>query len=128
VTVPEGGHAITLAIWRSYGDGAIGYDVLRRWDAYRDAWRRFGGDWDLLLSPVFPTPAPLHGELAGASDRTGYTNVHNLTGWPAATVRCGTSRDGLPIGVQVVARPWEDDVALAAAGELERALGGYVAP
>lgn len=66
--------------------------------------------------------------LSSEPDRTGYTNVHDLTGWPAATVRCGTSRDGLPIGVQVAARPWEDEVALAAAGELERALGGYVAP
>jgi amidase len=128
VSPPDGGHAITLSIWASYRDGAITYDVLRRWDGYREAWRRFGERYDVLLSPVFPTSAPLHGVLSSEPDRTGYTNVHNLTGWPAATVRCGTSRDGLPIGVQVVARPWEDDVALAAAGELERALGGYVAP
>jgi len=40
-------------------------------------------------------------------------------------VRCGTAADGMPIGVQVVARPWRDDVALAAAGVLERALGGW---
>lgn len=127
-SVPEGGHAITLAIWQSYGDGAIGYDVLRRWDAYRADWHRFGAAWDLILSPVFGVPAPRHGELAGAPDRTGYTNVHNLTGWPAATVRGGVSADGLPIGVQVAARPWEDELALVAAGELERALGGFVAP
>jgi len=46
--------------------------------------------------------------------------VHNITGWPAAVVRCGTSADGLPIGVQVVARPWQDATALAVAGHLER--------
>jgi amidase len=128
VTPPAGGHAITVSVWRSYGDGAISYEALRRWDALRDAWRRFGEDVDIILSPVFPTPAPRHGELAAAPDRTHYTNVFNLTGWPAATVRCGTSSSGLPIGVQVAARPWEDEVALAAAGVLERALGGYVAP
>ena len=128
VAVPEGGHAVTARIWQSYCDGAITYDALRRWDALRAAWRRFGERFDVILSPVFPTPAPLHGELASAPDRTHYTNVFNLTGWPAATVRCGTSADGLPIGVQVAARPWEDEVALAAAGVLERALAGYVAP
>ncbi|MBE2314414.1 hypothetical protein DVA67_000385 [Solirubrobacter sp. CPCC 204708] len=128
VSIPRGGHELTVAIWKSYGDGAVGYDVLRRWDAFREQWRRFGETCDLLLSPVFPDPAPLHGALTGAPDRTHYTNVHNLTGWPAATVRCGASADGLPIGVQVAARPWEDEVALAAGGVLQRALGGYVAP
>jgi amidase len=128
VAVPEGGHEITVSIWKSYADGAIGYDALRRWDAFRDAWRAFGETCDVLLSPVFPTVAPLHGELASAPDRTHYTNVFNLTGWPAAVVRCGVDGSGLPIGVQVAARPWEDEVALAAAGVLERALGGYVAP
>ena len=119
---------MTAGIWQSYGDGAITYDTLRRWDLLRAAWWRFGERFDVILSPVFPTLAPLHGELASAPDRTHYTNVFNLTGWPAATVRCGTSADRLPIGVQVAARPWEDEVALAAAGVLERALGGYVAP
>jgi amidase len=38
------------------------------------------------------------------------------------------SPEGLPIGVQVVARPWREDVALALAAEVEAALGGRVAP
>ena len=42
--------------------------------------------------------------------------------------RCGTSREGLPIGVQVVAGPWRDDVALAAAQRLEDELGGWRPP
>jgi amidase len=45
--------------------------------------------------------------------------THNLTGWPAAVVRCGTSRTGLPIGVQIAANPWREDVALAIARVLE---------
>ena len=45
--------------------------------------------------------------------------THNLTGWPAAVVRCGTSRTGLPIGVQIAANPWREDVALALARVLE---------
>ena len=51
-----------------------------------------------------------------------------MTGWPAAVVRGGTSPEGLPIGVQVVARPWREDVALALAARLEAALGGWQRP
>jgi len=60
--------------------------------------------------------------------RYSYTQTYNLTGWPAAVVRCGATAGGLPIGVQVVARPWREDVALAVAASLETALGGFVPP
>ena len=43
-------------------------------------------------------------------------------------MRCGTSADGLPIGMQVASHPWRDDIALAAALALETALGGYSEP
>ena len=87
----------------------------------------WGERYDVLLSPVSDGPAPPHGGLA---DRDGvdpacFATPHSLTGWPVATVRCGSSPEGLPIGVQLVARPWRDDVALAAAAALERALGGW---
>jgi amidase len=45
--------------------------------------------------------------------------THNLTGWPAAVVRCGTSKEGLPIGVQIAANPWREDITLAIARVLE---------
>jgi amidase len=45
-----------------------------------------------------------------------------------AVVRCGTSQGGMPIGVQVVGRPWRDDVVLAIATYLEGALGGWSPP
>jgi amidase len=57
-----------------------------------------------------------------------YTFAYNLTGWPAAVVRAGQSPEGLPIGAQIVARPWREDIALALAGQVEAALGGWVAP
>jgi amidase len=44
-----------------------------------------------------------------------------MTGWPAAVVRAGTSSSGLPLGVQVVGRPWREDVVLALIGAIERA-------
>jgi amidase len=54
--------------------------------------------------------------------------TYNVTGWPVAVVRCGWSDAGLPIGVQIVARPWREDVALAAAAHLEAVFGGWVPP
>ena len=50
-----------------------------------------------------------------------YTMTYNVTGWPAAVVRFGESSTGLPIGVQIAARPWREDVALALALRLEAA-------
>jgi amidase len=127
---PGGGHELTVEVWRSYGDGAIGYGLLRRWDAYRARMLEWGARYDLLLCPVTDGPAPPHGGLANRTgvDPAAFTSPHSLTGWPVATVRCGASEEGLPIGVQLVARPWRDDVALAAATALETALGGWRAP
>jgi amidase len=124
---PSGGHDLTVEVWSSYGDGAIGYGLLRRWDAYRARMLAWGERYDVLLSPVADGPAPPHGGLA---DRDGvdpacFATPYSLTGWPVAIVRAGSSPEGLPIGVQLVARPWRDDVALAAAAALERGLGGW---
>ena len=47
---------------------------------------------------------------------TGVTSpIHNLLGWPGVSLRAGTSAAGLPVGVQVVAPPWREDLALALA-------------
>jgi amidase len=130
---PEDGHALTIQVWRSYGgamDALELYRLLRRWDAFRCEMLTFMEPYDVLLTPVFPGPARRHGDMnrTGEPDPTGFTTPHSLTGAPAATVRCGTSAEGLPIGAQLVARPWRDEVALAAAAALERALGGYAPP
>src|SRR3954468_3483953 len=132
-TLPAGGHELTLEVWRSYGDdmrAADLYRVLRRWDAYRAEMLAFADRYDLLVYPVFPGPARPHGEMnvPGEIEPTSFTTPASLAGWPAATVRAGTSPEGLPIGVQLVARPWRDDVAMAAALAIERALGGYRPP
>jgi amidase len=126
---PAGGHELTHEIWRSY-DGEISslelYRVLRRWDAYRSKMLRWLADWDGILCPVYPTAAHLHGEPI--RNGVSYTTPYSLTGWPCAVVRCGTSPEGLPIDVQLVAGPWRDDLALALASALESLLGGYQPP
>jgi len=64
----------------------------------------------------------------GVVRRCQNSDVHNLTGFPAVVVRGGSSPEGLPIGVQLVAPPWREDVALAAARIVEAASGGWQPP
>ena len=103
--------------------------ALEDLDQYRSDMLRFIGDYDVIISPVTAQPAQPHG--ASFEDRNRhafYTGPYNLTGWPGAVVRCGTSSEGLPIGVQVIARPWREDVSLTVAAFLESALGGWQKP
>ncbi len=94
-------------------------------DTFRAAMYEFLNDYDVLLSPVSFSPAVKHGTSTNDDVFPGYsyTMTHNLTGWPAATVRCGTSREGLPIGVQITAAPWREDIVLSVAEFLESACG-----
>ncbi|HLH00703.1 MAG TPA: amidase [Bryobacteraceae bacterium] len=104
--------------------------MLARADMYRSSMLSFLSNYDLVLCPVNALPAIQHGDYLKEEvlPAFSYTIAYNLSGWPGAVVRCGTSPEGLPIGVQSVARPWREDVALAAAQHLEIALGGYKRP
>ena len=106
------------------------HQMLARADMYRTAMLGFLKNYDLILCPTNALPAIRHGEYLNGDilPAFSYTIAFNLTGWPGAVVRCGTSPEGLPIGVQAVARPWREDVALAVAQHLETALGGYQRP
>jgi amidase len=98
-----------------------------RLDRFRRELYRFLNEFDVLLSPVSFSPAVPHGTSIADDVFPGYsyTMTHNLTGWPAAVVRCGESSDGLPIAVQVATAPWREDVALTVAEFLEAACGGW---
>jgi Asp-tRNA(Asn)/Glu-tRNA(Gln) amidotransferase A subunit family amidase len=84
----------------------------------------------VLLCPVCAVPAFHHGERAwnvdGQTvkylDAMSYTQWWNIMGNPAAVVPVGRSPEGLPIGVQVVGRPWEEELVLRVAGEVERGV------
>ena len=104
--------------------------VLEKIDSYRSAMLGFMENYDVIVCPVSAFAALPHGESMTDENRSGinYTATYNITGWPSTVVRGGTSPDGLPIGVQVVARPWREDVSLAVAQYLEGALGGWQNP
>jgi aspartyl-tRNA(Asn)/glutamyl-tRNA(Gln) amidotransferase subunit A len=101
-------------------------DRLAWWQGPRAFFERY----DLLLTPTvacppFPLGLDHPAEVAGKPvDPYGwipYTYPFNLTGQPAASVPCGFSREGLPIGLQIVGRRFDDATVLRAAAAFERA-------
>ena len=103
--------------------------LLEEMDSVRGEMLAFMDGCDLILSPTGAAPALPHGE-ANKDDYPDaiYTRPYNLTGWPGCVVRAGTSPDGLPIGVQLGAGSWREDIVLAAAKAVESGLGGWQAP
>jgi amidase len=104
--------------------------AIERWDAWRGRMLRWFERYDAILCPVCAFDELPHGaeDAPDAYPAFTYTYAYNMTGWPAAVVRAGTSPKGRPIGVQVIGRPWQDHVVLAIASEIERQFGGYQAP
>ena len=92
--------------------------------------------FSILVCPVAAVPAFRHGErnwqVEGHNvkylDAWSYTEWFNLLGLPACVVPVGRSPEGLPIGVQIVGRPWEEDLVLQVAAAIEARTGGYQAP
>jgi Asp-tRNA(Asn)/Glu-tRNA(Gln) amidotransferase A subunit family amidase len=87
----------------------------------------------VLLSPVSTSPAFRHGQGnyhpgTGYRDTMRFSQWLNLTGFPGASVPVGLSKEGLPIGVQVIGRPFEDELVLAVAEAIEQARGPWLPP
>ncbi len=88
-------------------------------------------EYSVLLCPVSSVPAFRHGERAWTIDGCGveyldamrYTQWFNVLAAPAAVVPVGRSHEGLPIGIQIVARPYRDEVALGIAAIVDDAFG-----
>ncbi len=86
----------------------------------------------VLLSPVSTRPAFRHGEgnwrLGSGAGAYRQTMRHaqwlNLAGFPGAVVPVGASLEGLPIGVQIIGRPYEEELILAVAERIEQSCGG----
>jgi len=118
--------------FRAYGRQVTGLQVVQAnrgrfvmWTRLRDFFRRY----DLLLTPTLSVPAFPIGEEPRVIDGrpvlpfgwSPFTPPFNLSGQPAATVPCGWSADGLPVGLQIVGRPFEEATVLRAAAAFEAA-------
>ena len=108
--------------------------LLRMQAKNRSKMLQWFSDYDVIICPTTSSPAEEinagYNENSSYMSNPGesYTKPFNTCGWPSAVVRCGASKDGLPIGVQVVAKPWREDVSLAVAKYLESRSGGWQQP
>ncbi len=95
-------------------------------DIVREAVLRQMDEFPVWVLPVAPGPAFKHGEIGWTKENHAatfvdtfvYTQWFNLLGCPAAAVPIGKSNEGLPIGVQVAGRPWEEAMVLRVAGRV----------
>jgi amidase len=112
--------------------------ALHRRDALIAAWEQFFSEWDVLLCPVTMTTAFVHCETETPLGVDGeefpywwalrHCAAFNVTGHPSLVLPIGRDPDGLPIGVQVVARRWGEDSLLAIASRLAEVTGPFQRP
>jgi len=127
VAVAKEGLKITLADYLTNGTARMGLGT---------AMRRFHERYDFLVTPTMPLPAfplsqisrrPIPGDAPLGpngerwDDWSPFTYPFNLTGQPAATVPCGFTPAGLPVGLQIVGRNFDDVGVLRAARAFETA-------
>jgi Asp-tRNA(Asn)/Glu-tRNA(Gln) amidotransferase A subunit family amidase len=125
--------------WSSAEAPLTGESLLDAWirrDVARADFLAEMKKYPILLCPAAAIPAFRHGErswtIEGKTveylDAWSYTEFFNLLGNPGAVVPVSHSSEGLPIGVQIVGRPWEEEKVLAVAAVLERECGAWKMP
>jgi aspartyl-tRNA(Asn)/glutamyl-tRNA(Gln) amidotransferase subunit A len=105
---------------RQWVEGATSYEALTVYDGYsqlvaiREEGVRASQAYDYLLSPVSPMaafaaelPSPSN-DPARPFDHISYTMPFNMTEQPASSINCGYTSDGLPIGLQIVGKRFDD--------------------
>ncbi|XP_043278396.1 fatty-acid amide hydrolase 2-like isoform X2 [Venturia canescens] len=86
------------------------------------------GDNGVLFYPSAPFPASYHYSYFLRPFNFGYWCIFNVLRLPVCQVPLGLDSQGLPVGVQVVASPFNDHLCIAVARELEKTFGGWVPP
>ncbi len=118
---------------------AVVSDALARREALIDELESFLAARDAWIVPVFPTPAFTHRGAGQPIEVDGepmpqimanllHNVVFNMTGHPVTTMPAGLSARGLPIGVQMVGRRWQEMALLDVAEQMAKRTGGYRLP
>ena len=113
--------------------------ALTRRDGLISCLEKFFANWDAFLCPVTVSPAIPHVPFGTPIDvdgaqvpyflaGTAYTCPFNLTGHPVVVLPLARSREGLPIGVQVVGKRWSEPALLALSAKLALVTGAFAAP
>jgi Asp-tRNA(Asn)/Glu-tRNA(Gln) amidotransferase A subunit family amidase len=125
--------------WTNAAPAHTGESLLAAWlgrDEVREKILLQMRKYPVLICPTAAVSAFRHGErewqVDGKTvkylDAWSYCEWFNLLGFPAVVVPMGYSGQGLPIGVQIIGRPWQEEVVLAVAAKLEKERGPWQAP
>jgi amidase len=114
------------------------FEALYQRDQSIFAWEQFFDQWDVLLCPASMTTAFLHcepgtplqvdGQAITYWMVSGHTTLFNYTGHPAAVLAYKQDHDGLPIGVQLIGKRWNESRLLAVAKAVSDVTGGFQRP
>jgi len=125
------------------GEPSVSYGAYLRARGERDKvwhlWNSFMEDWDALLVPVGPIVAPVRGTTERIVNGVVLTSeeIHDYwppckiapaTGLPTVVMPLGRNREGLPFGVQLLGRRWQDMRLLAIAEQISQLTDGFVRP
>jgi aspartyl-tRNA(Asn)/glutamyl-tRNA(Gln) amidotransferase subunit A len=131
---PELYQPVTLARIKSGADAGVAAALRarRELEAMRHAIASAFEQVDILLTPTVPIPPPKIADLREHPENLRpqelimlrNTRPFNVWGIPAISVPCGLTRNGLPIGVQIAAASWREDLLLQSAYAFERATTG----
>jgi amidase len=114
------------------------FEILHRRDQSILGWEGFFDNWDALLCPATMVTAFPHCEPGSPIDVDGketnywivsaHGTLFNYSGHPAVVMPCGLGRDGLPVGLQLVGRHWDESRLLAIAKAVSQLTGGFRRP
>jgi amidase len=114
------------------------FTTLYKRDAFIEVVERFFSEWDALLCPVAmttafthrPTDTPIEvdGEEVNYWRVIGHCAPFNFTGHPSVVIPVGSDADGLPIGVQLVGKRWEENHLLQVAALIAEVAGPFRKP
>jgi aspartyl-tRNA(Asn)/glutamyl-tRNA(Gln) amidotransferase subunit A len=106
-----------ITAWAGQASGADGLAVYRGFNQIhrmREAGAKAFQPYDFVISPTAPMPA-FAAELPSPTndparpfEHIGFTVAFNMTEQPAASINCGYTSDGLPIGLQIIGRRFDD--------------------
>ncbi|CAG9818386.1 unnamed protein product [Phaedon cochleariae] len=101
---------------------------MRKIDDLKADFVRMLGHDGVFLLPTFTAAAHRHGEIFKKVFDSSYLSIFNALGLPVTCCPVKLTKDGLPVGIQVVAAPYNDRLTLAVACEIEKTFGGWQAP
>jgi amidase len=101
--------------------------ALDRRDEVMRAWEQFLGDWDVLIMPAGTNTAERHDEETSEPEEYPYA-PSAVSGCPMVVIPVGVDQQGLPFGLQIIGKRWDDERLLDIAESVSQLTGGFRRP